>query len=174
MSWAMVAVAVAVVSGAVSQRSQRKQATMQRDQQQAIYDIETEQTERDNRANTSAMEQAMEDEKQAEFLETLENDRKALRDVGTTVAQTANTGVAGITAERNIDNALFQNQLNENVIKANTEAQLFNIANTGFRSQQDVIKRKANANVPSVLSSTLKVGASAVGTYASMQPRSKK
>lgn len=119
--------------------------------------------EQAQRANTSAVEQALEDEMQQEFLAEVQADREALRASSTAVAQSANTGVAGITAERNIDNVLFQNLLDENVLKANSEANLFNISNQGFSQAQQIQSRKKSK--PKVLGQLLQVGLEGAKTY---------
>lgn len=121
------------------------------------------QVEMDNRANTSATEEAMREQNRLEDLEVAQNERIALRDSSSAVAMSANTGVAGVSAERNVDNVLFQSLLDENVIKANSSAKMFQIGNQGFAQSQNILSRKKKK--PSVLGDALRITSAGVSAF---------
>lgn len=155
MSWIAVSVGLSLTTATVGVMQNR-----------ANIKANNRQVDIDNRANTHAIEEAMKEEHRLEDLEIAQNERIALRDSSSAVAMSANTGVAGVSAERNVDNVLFQSLLDENVIKANSSAKLFQIGNQGFSSSQNILSKKQKK--PSVLGDALKIASAGVGTFSAM------
>ena len=153
MSWIAVGVTLSVASTAYT-------GMQQRSQQQA----QTKQLGMDSRANQSAIQQAEADKQREIQLKEYQQQREARRAESTARAGQANTGIAGITANRQIDNILFQSTLDTNYIKAQGENDINAILNQGF-NQSSQIQSAINTskrNTPSNLE--IAVSSSVAGT----------
>lgn len=158
MSWLAVAVVgVSVATTAISGISQRNiaKANIQAGEIAKIAQ---------NSANTQA-----EEEQQRETANLLTQERRrALRERSTAVAQQANTGVAGVSAKRQIDNVLFQSVLNEDSIISRGETDIINIRNSGFAQSSNIQAdiNRATSSKPSVLAIGLQSAGAGFTTYA--------
>lgn len=119
-------------------------------------------------ANQSAIAQAQADKNQEVSMKLSEEQRKKLRESSTAIAQSAYSGVAGISKERALNNILFQSTLNEDVIKAQGETALSNIASSGAQQNMSIVQgiNQAKSQTPSFLGIALNAGIKGASTYA--------
>lgn len=103
-----------------------------------MLDYEAEQTKTNQQAEKHATEQ--------QLLESIREEQHALRDVqrqqkrdeGVTLAQQANTGLAGISQQRVLNNVLFQSTLDKSEVMRSADAQRRDIAVQGFSAQNQI------------------------------------
>lgn len=143
-----------MVASGVSQRTQQK-ATQDAGDKALI-------------ANQSAITQAQSDKNREVAMRLSEEQRKRLRESSTATAQSAYSGVAGISKERALNNILFQSTLNEDVIKANGETALSNIASSGSQQNMNIMQgiNDSKAKTPSYLSIGINSAIAGAKTYA--------
>lgn len=156
MSWIAVGVTLSVASTAYA-------GMQQRSQQQA----QTKQLEMDSRANQSAIQQAEADKQREIQLKEYQQQKEARRAESMARAGQANAGIAGITANRQIDNILFQSTLDTNYIKAQGENDINAILNQGF-NQSSQIQSAINTskrNTPSNLEIAVSSSVAGIKTY---------
>lgn len=113
-------------------------------QQQALNEAETRELQAQQKSEYNAIQQAQLDKQREIDMATYQQDREARRAEANARAGQANTGIAGITAGRQIDNVLFQSVLDENFIKTQGENALINIRNEG-QSMVSSTQSKINA-----------------------------
>ncbi len=154
MSWVFVGATIATtVIGGISQRKQAE-AQIRAGEQAQI-------------ASTNTTEQAQLEDIRETNRQRLEEKRRARREASTAVAQQANTGIAGISSKRQVDNILFQSILNQDVITQSGENRLFNIANQGFANDSAIASdiNRAKSSKPSLGSIALEAGARGLSTF---------
>lgn len=119
-------------------------------------------------ANEAMIKQAQEDKNRETEMRLSEEQRKRLRDTSTAVANSAYSGVAGISRERAINNVLFQSTLNEDTIKAQGETALSNIATQGSQQNMQIVSNinQAKTNTPSFLGIALNSAMAGAKTFA--------
>lgn len=157
MSWLAVSVTVATASTAMI-------GMMQRNAQKA----QTKQIEMTQRANVSAVEQAKQDKQREIDMSVYQQDRENRRSESMAKAGQANTGIAGITASRQIDNVVFQNMLDINYIKTQGDNSIIGLTNQGFQ-QQSQLQSELNTskrNTPSNLEIGTSSATAGIKTYA--------
>lgn len=157
MSWVAVGVTLAVGATAFSGIQQRNMAKAQ-----------TAQIEMNQRANTSAIEQAQKD-KQAEIdMAVYQKDRENRRVESMARAGQANAGIAGISASRQIDNVTFQNMLDINFLKTQGEYDMINLSNRGFEQSSNLQSalNTSKSNTPSGLEIAVSTAVAGGKTYA--------
>lgn len=130
---------------------------------------QTAQIEQSQRANTSAIAQAEEDKKRETDMAVYQQERQSRRSESLARATQANSGIAGITADRQLDNVMFQNVLDINYIKTQGDNSLINLSNQGF-AQTSQLQSSLNTSKRNTASG-LAIGVSTLGaginTYAS-------
>lgn len=129
MSWVLVGTttALSAISAYATMDAQNKQAQAQIDQGQ-----------RDMIASQSATEQAEADLRDEQALELSDLASKLLGAESAQRATSANSGVAGITAERNMRNIQFQNTFDVNQVNTKNERLLIGIRNSGFNNASSI------------------------------------
>lgn len=120
-------------------------------EQQALQEAETKELKAQQRSQYNAIGQAQLDRQRETDLTIYQQEREARRAESMARANQANSGIAGVTANRQLDNVLFQNVLDENFIKAQGLNDLIAIRSEGWQTvsgMQSNINRSIN-NTPS-------------------------
>lgn len=136
-------------------------------QQKLNQQAQTKQIEMTQKANTSAIEQAQKD-KQAEIDMTVyQKDRENRRLESMARAGQANSGIAGITASRQIDNVVFQNMLDINYIKTQGDNALIDLSNKGFEQSASIQSalNTSKRNTPTNLQIGVNSAVAGIKTY---------
>lgn len=124
MSWMMVGSAVVSVGASyISNKNNQQQ------QQQETAELKSQQ-----KSQYNAIEQAQLDRQRETDLTIYQQEREARRAESMARASQANSGIAGVTANRQLDNVLFQNTLDENFIKTQGLNDLIAIRNEGWQT----------------------------------------
>lgn len=166
MSWFILGATVALSAGSTYLSGKSQQS-----QQQA----ETAELKSQQRSQYNAINQAQLDKQREIDMTVYQQEREARRSESMARAGQANSGIAGVTASRQIDNVLFQNILDENFIKTQGENELIGIRNEGWQSVSGMqldINRSVNRTVSNkqIYTSAFISGASTGLSYASSKP----
>lgn len=140
-------------------------------QQRAESKAQTAQLNMDKKANASAISQAEVDKQRETDMAVYQQNREARRAESMARAGQANTGISGITANRQIDNVLFQSNLDINYIKTQGENDINNILNQGFNQSAQIQSaiNTSKRNTPSNLEVAINAGVAGVKTYTSLK-----
>ncbi len=134
----MIAVGATMAGTALTAKSQQNQAK-----------TAEKQGELDLIASQSATKQAEQDANEETRMELANKRREFLRTQGSIVAQQANTGVAGVTAERQRRNVDFQHNMDVQNIKKKSENTLISIRHQGFRNDSQIQSNLNRIHKPS-------------------------
>lgn len=107
-------------------------------QQKYMQQAQTKQLEMSQRASINSTEQAIQDKQRETDLAEYQQLREVRRTESTVRAGQANNGIAGITANKQLDNVLFQSILDINYIKTQGENSLINISNQGYSNSSSI------------------------------------
>lgn len=160
MSYLMVAVGVSTVSTALAIDAQNKQAKFQEEQGRL-----------DMVASNSATQQAEADARDQEAVDLSEVAREFLAVKSSVVAQQANSGISGVTSDRQRRNVDFQNSLDINTIKKKSDNVVFNIRQSGFSNNQTIQSsiNDARSKKVGLLEGATKTALAGGSTYASLK-----
>ena len=164
MSMFWVGAIIAVGTTYMSAKAQDDQAKFQ-----------VEQGNLDMIASNSATEQAEKDARDEEAFELSDLAREFLATKSTAVAQQANSGIAGVTSDRQRRNIDFQHSLDVGTIKRKGENTLTSIRNSGFQNNSQ-IQSSINVGTSNKVSGgemATRVGLSALSAYANKKSTSK-
>ena len=137
-------------------------------QQKYNQQAQTKQLEMSQRASINATEQAIQDKQRETDLAEYQQQREARRAESTVRAGQANAGIAGITANKQLDNVLFQSILDINYIKTQGENSLINISNQGYSNSSSIQEgiNTSKRNTPSNLQIGVSVLTAGTKAYA--------
>lgn len=142
--------------------------------QKKVADNQIEQGRLDKIASDSSTKQAEMDALDEQSMQLTDALRESLSAQSTAVAIQANTGISGVTAERQRSNIDFQNTMDVNRIQEAGDRSLISIRNAGFSNASKIQSsiNSAQANRPSgtTMATTMAVnmlatGVSAYGQY---------
>jgi len=174
MIWLAVGTILSAVSAVYTGMQGRESAKAQ----QAQLDAQAEQTEMQHRADTVAQENALLDTLREQEFALIDAEREAKREEGMFVAQTANSGVRGVTAKRNYRNVLFQRNLDAQAIERAGDRQIRDTSTQGYNRASSIqstlnnIKAKRSSIKPESYGSiALKSGLAGATTYVGMKGR---
>lgn len=160
MGYAAAIMAVASMAISASQQSQQRKSAEAQEEQARLDAI----------ASQSSTEQAERDQAEQEAMDLSTLAREAMSTEATVMAQSAYSGVAGVTPDRIRNNVLFQKSLDEANIRSDSMNTLWNIRTSGRQNmrQIDSMKAMARASKPSGTASAINIVGSGVSTYASL------
>ncbi len=108
-------------------------------------DFNEEQARLDMVASDKATEQAVEESEREEGMNLAQLAREALAKKSTIVAQQANTGVSGVTSERQRRNVDFQESMDVETIKRQSANTVNSIRQTGYTNNSQIQGRMNSA-----------------------------
>ena len=137
-------------------------------QQKYNQQAQTKQLQMSQRASISATEQAIQDRQRETDLAEYQQQREARRAESLTRASQANSGIAGITANKQLDNVLFQSILDVNYIKSQGENALINISDQGYSNSSSIQEgiNTSKRNTPSNLQIAISSATAGTKAYA--------